>query len=131
MNIINPEQYVYVVRCDGKKLGDCFYIGTWGGDNPHTRFKHHLSGEGSIFCRKYKPIDYKIHAKVPNAKAYRVENDLTIEYIRKYGFRRVRGGNMLNMRPNCYHLSSLRWWLDRELQPALEAGLLGIPDLLA
>ena len=126
----NSHVYVYVIRCDGGELGNCFYIGTWGGDHPKTRFLHHKSGHGSAFCRRYPPIDYTIYAKVLNENAPSVENEVTISYIRKYGFRRVRGGNMLNMKPNCYQISSLRWWLDAKLQLALEAGHLGVPDAL-
>ena len=131
MRIINSHQYVYIVRCDGGKLGDCFYIGTWGGDNPEVRFQHHKNGCGSKFCKKYKPIDFKIHSRVLNSMAYRVESEVTCQYMKKYGFRRVRGSNMLNMQPNCHYLSSLRWWLDPSLQKDLDAGLLGLPDSIA
>ena len=124
----NALIFVYIVTCDGGTLGHCFYIGTWGGYNPKTRFLHHKSGHGSKFCNKYKPISFEVHGRYPSEKAMRLENTLTCDYIRKYGFRRVRGGNMLNMKPDCYQITALRWWLDGRLQTALECGLLGTPD---
>ena len=124
----NKTEYVYVVTCDGGDLGDCFYIGTWGGDNARTRYLQHKNGLGSFFCKKYPPKGYKVYGKYPGHIAARIENDLTCEYMRKYGFRRVRGGNMLNMKKGCYQLSSLRWWLDGRLRNDLESMKLGIPD---
>ena len=127
----NTELYVYIVTCNGGDLGDCYYIGTWGGDHPKTRYNQHKIGIGSYFCQKYPPTSYKVYGRFPINIAMRLENDVTCEYMRKYGFRRVRGGNMLNMQPNCYSLSSLRWWLDGRLQSDLESGLLGLPDPVA
>ena len=126
----NSHEFVYVVRCDGGSLGDCFYIGTWGGDDPKTRFLQHKSGIGSYFCKKYPAKSYTVVGHYLTHIAYKIENDVTVDYMRKYGFRRVRGGNMLNMKPNCYSLSALRWWLDGRLRNDLETGRLGLPDLL-
>ena len=124
----NTNVFVYRITCDGGKLGDCFYVGTWGGANPITRYDQHKTGAGSKFTRKYKPISYDIVGHYPHGEALCVEKDESVRLMRKYGFRRVRGGNMLNMQKDCYTLTALRWWVDCRLQNDLLLGLLGIPD---
>ena len=126
--IYNAKVFVYRVKCDGGPLGDCYYVGTWGGNDPITRFEQHKSGAGSRFTRKYKPISYEVVGHYPRGEALRVENDETVRLMKIHGFRRVRGGNMLNMTPNCHTLRSLLWWVDFRLQTDLLAGLLGTPD---
>ena len=127
---MNSTVSIYIITCDGGDLGNCYYVGVWGGDNVSIRFKQHVRGVGSIFTNKYKPLSYEVHSRVPNADGFRVEQDVTVDMMRKHGFRRVRGGSMMNMRPDCYTLSSLRWWLDYRLRSELETGGLGLPDVL-
>ena len=125
---MNTKLYVYIITCDGGNLGHCYYVGTWGGDCSKTRFLQHKNKLGSKFTQKYPPISFEVVGVFPTSVGMRVENETTVRLIRQYGFRRVRGGNMLNMKADCYQLSSLQWWLPHELQKELLAGVLGDPD---
>ena len=96
-----PKCFVYLVKCDGKALGTCYYVGTWAGRCIKRRFHMHFTGKGgSQFCQKYKPFAYEVLARCDTIReAQRLETKVTEDYILQYGFRRVRGGDMLNMRP--------------------------------
>ena len=120
--------FVYIITCDGGDLGDCFYVGTWGGDSASTRFFQHKQGRGSKFTKKYPPKSFQVVGRYSNSEGMRVENQITINLLREFGFRRVRGGNYLNMQQNCHTLSALKWWLPHCLQDDLQKGVLGFPD---
>jgi predicted GIY-YIG superfamily endonuclease len=124
-----PKCYVYLALCDGGVLGTCYYIGTWAGKDPQTRFNMHKTGQGgSRFCQRYKPFAFEVLARCNTIRAAQnLENKITEDYIIRYGFRRVRGGDMLNMRKDCYTLANLSWWLTPRLRPYLRTGLLGCP----
>ena len=125
-----PKCFVYLAKCDGGSLGICFYVGTWAGKNPETRFNMHRSGEGgSRFCQTYKPFAFEVLGRFATIrKAQIFEQRTTEDYMIKFGFRNVRGGDCLNMRSDCYQLRNLRWWLTGRLQPYLLSGELGSPD---
>ena len=125
-----PKCYIYLAKCDGKELGTCFYIGTWAGPRIQTRFEMHKSGKGgSQFCQRYKPFAFKILGRCKTIRAAQdIENIITENYILRYGFRRVRGGDMLNMRRDAHTMANLKWWLTPRLQPFLLSGALGSPD---
>ena len=126
--MLNRKLYVYVITCDGGELGDVFYVGTWAGDNAQTRFLQHKNNLGSKFTRKYPPKTMRIVGYYQMSIGMRIENETTVAIIRKHGLRRVRGGDMLNMRPDCHQLSALQWWLPGSLQAPLLSGELGVPD---
>jgi len=90
----NEFVYVYVVTCrmnDQNEHG--YYIGTWGGDDVKTRWRMHLTGQGtSKFCKLNKPIAFKCIGRFPRKIAKLYEDRLTEYYIRKVGFRKARGG---------------------------------------
>ena len=125
---MNSKIYVYVLKCrtPSGKLG--YYVGTWGGDSVHTRWKQHLIGIGSKFCKLNDPISYISVGRFSKSNAFRMENILTAYYMKKVGFRNCRGGNHLNMKPNCYQLSQLLWWIPGCLHKELLRGDLGKPD---
>ena len=124
----NTHSWVYVIktRVPDNKIG--YYVGVWGGYTLETRIQQHFSGNGSRFTKKYKPIAFIKVGYFRNGFACRLENKLTVRYLKKVGFRWARGGNYLNMRPNCHQLPQLRWWLPHELLQDLEDGKLGVPD---
>jgi predicted GIY-YIG superfamily endonuclease len=75
---------------------NCYYIGQTR--NLKNRFKQHLegNGEGASWTSIHKPIKILEELKtkaVSEAEAMIHENCMTINYMRRYGWRNVRGGN--------------------------------------
>ena len=122
--------FVYLATLEGFDEKPCYYVGTWAGQKVETRWHMHRSGVGGArFTQKYKPVSFKVLEicdTIPEAQ--RVENRYTELFIRFHGFRRVRGGDMVNCRPDCHTLESLKWWLSPRLQDPLLRGILGTPD---
>ena len=126
---MNKLVFVYVVKCCVSPTILGYYIGTWGGDNVNFRLSEHFRGRGSNFTKKYPPISSICVGRFEKGVASRLENLLTAYYMKKVGFRYCRGGNHLNMRPNCHQISQLKWWVPGGLLPLLYSGALGTPDL--
>jgi predicted GIY-YIG superfamily endonuclease len=120
--------YVYVVkcRCNNSQIG--YYIGTSSKNDVKVRWAEHARGKGSRFTQKFEPINFTCVGRFERKYAMKLENILTIYYMRKVGFRFCRGGDYLNMRFDCYQISQLKWWLPSALIPALKTGSLGHPD---
>lgn len=74
---------LYVLQLDDDK----WYVGKT--DDVTNRYKQHLSGKGSIWTSKYKPIS--IHLTKSN-KSIHDETNLTKDFMKKYGVDNVRGG---------------------------------------
>lgn len=122
--------FVYLATLDGFGGKPCFYIGTWAGPKVETRWEMHRSGYGGArFTQMYKPVSFKVLAICKtNHEAQKLENKFTESFILKHGFRRVRGGDMLNCRKDCHTLANLKWWLSPRLLKPLLQGDLGVPD---
>ena len=74
---------VYVLKCED----DCFYVGISLHFN--TRIAQHMGGRGSKWTRLHKPVTVD-RVVIPATK--KTEDDITLEYMRRYGWRKVRGG---------------------------------------
>jgi predicted GIY-YIG superfamily endonuclease len=74
---------IYVLQLEGGK----WYVGK--SNNIVSRLKEHLSGTGSVWTKKYRPIS--VHKTLENVSAFE-EDKVTKEYMAKYGIDRVRGG---------------------------------------
>lgn len=61
-----------------------FYIGS--STNFNQRARQHFTGQGSAWTKKYPPTD------VLECVQGNVENEMTFQYIDRFGFRNVRGG---------------------------------------
>ena len=122
--------FVYLATLAGFDNKPCFYIGTWAGPKVETRWEMHKSGIGGArFTQRYKPVSFRVLSICrTNSEAQKVENVFTEIFMKKYGFRRVRGGDMLNCRKDCHTMANLKWWLSPALQEPLLRGDLGIPD---
>ena len=57
------------------------------------RYKQHLSGNGSTWTKKYKPVSL---VKVISNVSHFEEDKITKEYMSKYGIENVRGGAYVN-----------------------------------
>jgi len=80
---------IYVLALENNK----FYVGIT--KETARRFAEHLSGKGSAFTRKYKPICivYKRNTRTNyKVDAEKQENRFTIDLMMKYGVDNVRGG---------------------------------------
>jgi cellular nucleic acid-binding protein len=78
------SEYVYTLQLSSNK----YYIGK--SFNVPKRFQEHLDGKGSSWTTKYKPIRI-IEAKLITSQ--HDENNLTKDYMKKYGIQNVRGGS--------------------------------------
>jgi predicted GIY-YIG superfamily endonuclease len=128
MSMWNNELFVYVVTCNCGNNQIGYYIGTYGGFNVETRWHEHKTRRGSRFTMKYEPISFKRVGRFPKKTAYFYENQLTVYYMRKCGFRYVRGGDHLWMKHGCHLYNNLTFWVPKVLRPALKAGKLGLWD---
>ena len=61
-------------------------------------------------------------------EAFKDERQNTIQYMRKYGMRKIRGADALNCRDDCYTPQSLCFWIPAELRKEALAGKLGKVD---
>lgn len=75
---------VYVLKC----LQEKYYIGKT--TNFAKRYDQHMSGEGSAWTKKYRPVD--IVEVISNADKYD-EDKYVWKYMEKYGIQNVRGGS--------------------------------------
>lgn len=81
--LIKPILYIL------KLIDDKYYIGITL--NLNQRLSQHFSNEGSQFTKKYKPLE--VHKIIYNDDINEdYENNLTLEYMQKYGWNNVRGG---------------------------------------
>ena len=114
---------IYAITCEKGK----YYIGSTQ-RSMEVRYSEHKNGQGSRWTRIYKPICYEILETCPLNKLYSREHEWTIKYVQKYGFRHVRGGNYLSMKPDCYTKFALFYFLG-EIRSEIEAGQHGLIDL--
>jgi predicted GIY-YIG superfamily endonuclease len=79
---------VYVLKLQGGN----YYVGK--SSDVQSRFKQHVSGNGSAWTRKYKPIS--ILKTIPGVSAFE-EDKVTKEYMARYGIDKVRGGTYVQI----------------------------------
>jgi len=76
-------EQLYVLQCAGGK----YYVGKT--NDVMRRFEEHKSGKGSAWTSKYKPVKLlECRAITSNHD----ENNVTKDYMKKYGVENVRGG---------------------------------------
>ncbi len=75
---------LYVLQLKNGK----YYIGKT--DNIERRFEQHLSGQGSAWTKMYSPIKM---LETRQVRSPHDENNLTKDYMKKYGIENVRGGS--------------------------------------
>lgn len=79
---------IYILKLEGGR----YYVGK--SDNVMKRYEQHLSGSGSAWTKKYKPIS--IEKTIKNASPFD-EDRYVKEYMAKYGIDNVRGGSYCEM----------------------------------
>lgn len=75
---------LYVLKLEHDK----YYVGKT--DDINRRFEEHKTGKGSEWTKMYKPIKVIHTAKINSEHD---ENNLTKDYMQKYGIENVRGGS--------------------------------------
>ena len=91
-------EYVYVLQLEGGR----YYIGKT--TDILSRFILHMKRRGSSFTRKYRVIDIELFKKCAGPFD---EDNLTKEYMYKYGIEYVRGGSYTSEILEEYQLRSL------------------------
>ena len=76
---------LYILKLDNDK----YYIGITM--NLNMRLAQHFSGDGSKWTKIHKPINV-IEIQINNVDES-LENKITLEYMRKFGYESVRGGS--------------------------------------
>jgi len=89
---------VYVLRLEGGR----YYVGKT--DNVMNRYQQHLSGSGSAWTRKYKPVS--LVKCIENVSSFE-EDKVTKEYMSKYGIDKVRGGSYVAEELSTFHIDAL------------------------
>ena len=99
---------LYVIRC---KTRDHYYVGTTLRPLCIRIREHEVENAGSLWTRIHGFDRVEEAYVVPNHKASQIENDVTIEYMRRYGYRNV----------NTYTKNDgSTWWLPREFREIAE-----------
>ena len=84
------HRYIYVLKLENHN----YYVGQTGNDTK-KRIKNHFKGRGSAWTKKHPPQKIKEIidlGMVTFNKAEEIENLYTIQYMKKYGWEKVRGG---------------------------------------
>jgi len=81
--------YIYILKLRFGK----FYIGKT--DRPDFRINSHFNGDGSVWTRKYQPVN--VEKIIPNCDD--LEEDFwTIRYMKEKGINNVRGGSFCSIK---------------------------------
>jgi len=94
-----PSTNIYVLRLEG----DRYYIGK--SDNVIKRYQQHLTGNGSAWTKKYKPV--ALENTIENVSSFE-EDKITKEYMSKYGIDKVRGGSYVEVELSKFHIDALK-----------------------
>lgn len=90
---------IYVLRLEGGR----YYVGK--SDNVMNRYQQHLSGCGSAWTRKWKPVS--LEKTIDNVSSFE-EDKVTKEYMSKYGIDKVRGGSYVEVELSEFHTDALK-----------------------
>ena len=89
-NMIYPPCTLYVVQCRTKGY---YYVGTTLRQK-HKRFEEHFDGTGCKWTRRHGCKRIVCSFPVPITKASQFENDVWMNYARRFGPTHVRGGDI-------------------------------------
>lgn len=84
---IYPALYVL------KLVDDCWYVGM--SYNLNNRLSQHMFGRGAKFTKLHRPIC--VDKVIYPAIGFNIENEVTLEYMEKYGKDKVRGGKFCRL----------------------------------
>ena len=96
MQVNNTKNYwLYVLKLEQGK----YYVGVTSHDNPYMRIRQHGKFASAAWTDKYKPlkdplVELKKVGNMTYSEAKKIESNLMMEYVDKYGQNNVRGGNV-------------------------------------
>jgi predicted GIY-YIG superfamily endonuclease len=99
---------IYILRLKNNK----YYVGK--SEDVVNRYQQHMSGYGSAWTKKYKPIS--LEKTIKNASPFD-EDKITKEYMSKYGIENVRGGSYVEIELSEFHKDALKMeiWAAKDL----------------
>ena len=89
---------IYILRLEGGK----YYVGK--SNNVVERYQQHLSGSGSAWTKKYKPM--QLVKTISNVSPFE-EDRYVKEYMSKFGIDKVRGGTYVTEKLNEQDINTL------------------------
>ena len=98
---------IYILKLEHKK----WYIGKSG--NINKRFEQHINGIGAKWTQLYKPISIEETRELSNNAD---EDDITLEYMKKYGIENVRGGIYCNVEFKSYELNKIKSLINNKIK---------------
>ena len=93
------KNYIYCLKCSENK----YYIGK--SNSPNLRIQDHVNSNGSVWTKKYRPIE--ILSISENTNKF-MEDQVTKDYMMKYGIENVRGGSYCMIELPDYQVKSLQ-----------------------
>jgi len=88
------EKHLYLLELEN----GCYYIGQT--NDPADRIRRQFRGKGSSWTQRHRPVRV-VHVASLGPMSYKeaemMENRTTIKYMKRYGWRRVRGGYFTNL----------------------------------
>jgi cellular nucleic acid-binding protein len=90
---------IYILKCEQDK----WYVGKSA--NVNKRFEQHVNGKGAKWTELHKPISIESTIEL---KSDTHEDEVTIEYMAKYGIENVRGGKYCNVEFKSYELKKIK-----------------------
>jgi hypothetical protein len=92
-------------------------------------YQHFHHDGGAVWCYKNTPVEVIRMQKHTNMhQATLRERENTVEFMRTYGIRKVRGHDAVNCQRGCYRPEAIRFWVPIELREDALAGRLGEVD---
>lgn len=99
----NSGSNIYVLKCEQDK----YYVGK--SKNIVTRLDQHNSGSGSVWTKKYPPIE--VVENIANCDKFD-EDKYTLKYMEKYGIKNVRGGSFVKAELSSEQIENIKRLLD-------------------
>lgn len=97
-NLEVPKHFwLYALKLEGDK----YYVGMTSRKNPYDRIiqhgNHELSNYSASWTKKYSPeqvLEIRDIGVVTKSQAKTLEHQLTLAYMKTYGYKKVRGGQI-------------------------------------
>ena len=95
----NKQMYIYVLRLEDDK----YYIGKT--INPLTRIEDHMKARGSVWTKKYKPVEI---IEILKQQDDYDEDKITFKYMKDKGIDNVRGGSFCQITLNEANIETIK-----------------------